>query len=169
MKKNAISLLGFASAFCFGFVYKNGNEKPPQALNSPIVNVQPLKLQQMKLGAFSVSLNVKDLTISKQFYEHLGFSVYAGDMAKNFLIMKNGDTIIGLFYGMFEETILTFNPGWDQNAAKMEAYDDIREIQKQLKQKGIKAEQEVDETTTGPASFVITDPDGNVILFDQHI
>lgn len=123
----------------------------------------------MKLGAFSVSLTVKDLETSKQFYGNLGFTVFAGDMEKNYLIMKNGTTVIGLFQGMFEKNIMTFNPGWDQNASTEEAYDDIRNIQKDLKSKGIAFQLEADETTKGPASFMINDPDGNTLLFDQHV
>ena len=123
----------------------------------------------MKLGAFSVSLSVKDITVSKQFYENLGFRVFAGDLAKNYLIMKNENSLIGLFQGMFENNILTFNPGWDENANKIETFDDVREIQRQLKNKGIKLENEADENTSGPASFIVTDPDGNAILIDQHI
>lgn len=123
----------------------------------------------MKLGAFSVSLSVKDLEISKQFYENLGFSVFAGEKERNYLIMKNEDTIIGLFQGMFENNILTFNPGWDENASKLEQFDDVREIQKVLKQKGVALLSEADESSTGPASFMFLDPDGNTILIDQHV
>lgn len=123
----------------------------------------------MKLGAFSVSLSVKDLNASRQFYENLGFQVFAGDSNKNYLIMKNGNALIGLFQGMFENNILTFNPGWDENAQKLEAFDDVREIQKQLKRQGVKLESEADETTSGPASFIVLDPDGNAILIDQHV
>ena len=122
----------------------------------------------MKLGAFSISLSVKDIKASKQFYENLGFTVLGGDMTKNYLIMKNGNSIIGLFQGMFPNNILTFNPGWDENAKNIVAFDDVREIQKHVKSKGIKLEAEADEKTTGPASFMITDPDGNAILVDQH-
>ncbi|MCR9249892.1 MAG: VOC family protein [bacterium] len=123
----------------------------------------------MKLGAFSVSLNVKDLSASKAFYEHLGFSVFGGDMEQNYLIMKNGETIIGLFQGMFENNILTFNPGWDQNAQNVEGFTDVREIQKHIKSKGISVDPEADESGSGPASIMITDPDGNTILIDQHV
>lgn len=123
----------------------------------------------MKPGAFSISLGVKDIAVSKQFYENLGFHIFAGDMAKNYLIMKNGNSLIGLFQGMFKGNILTFNPGWDENASKMDSFDDVREIQRQLKNKGIKLDSEADETSSGPASIMLTDPDGNVILFDQHI
>ena len=123
----------------------------------------------MKLGAFSVSLSVKDIRVSKEFYEKLGFTVFAGDLSKNYLIMKNGDGLVGLFQGMFENNILTFNPGWDQNANAVHPFDDVREIQKDLKNKGLKLTSEADEKTTGPASFIITDPDGNAILVDQHV
>ena len=123
----------------------------------------------MKLGAFSASLSVKDIKASKKFYETLGFSVYAGQLEKNYLIMKNRNALIGLFQGMFENNILTFNPGWDENANKVEPFDDIRTIQKHLKSKGIKLESEVDESSSGPASFMVYDPDGNAILLDQHV
>lgn len=123
----------------------------------------------MKLGAFSVSLAVKDLQISKSFYEKLGFVVFAGDSKMNYLIMKNEDSLIGLFQGMFENNILTFNPGWDQNAKEVKDFDDVRDIQKHLKGQGLKIDNEVDEASTGPSSFVIMDPDGNTILIDQHI
>lgn len=123
----------------------------------------------MKLGAFSVSLSVKDLETSKQFYENLGFSVFAGEKERNYLIMKNEDTIIGLFQGMFESNILTLNPGWDQNANKLDKFDDDREIQQELKQKGVALLSEVDESSSGPASFMFMDPDGNTILIDQHV
>jgi len=123
----------------------------------------------MKLGAFSASLSVKDINLSKAFYENLGFKVFAGDLEKNYLIMKNGDSLIGLFQGMFENNILTFNPGWDTNASKLEDFDDVRNIQKDLKEKGIKLLNEADESTSGPASFMVADPDGNVILIDQHV
>ena len=110
----------------------------------------------MKLGAFSVSLSVKDITASKQFYENLGFAVFAGDIKKNYLIMKNGNALIGLFQGMFESNILTFNPGWDENAGNLDSFEDVREIQSQLKSKGPKIDKEADETTTGPASLMLT-------------
>ena len=169
MKKKFLLTMGLTTSFCFGFILKSVNTIKPNEVEPGITKVKPIKIEPLKLGAFSVSLSVKDIKASQHFYENLGFSVYAGDMEKNFLIMKSGDTVIGLFYGMFEKTILTFNPGWDQNASNLETYDDIREIQKQLKQKGIPLETEVDENSTGPASFIITDPDGNVLLFDQHI
>jgi len=123
----------------------------------------------MELGAFSISLAVKDLKASKAFYEKLGFEVFMGDASQNWLILKNGDHVIGLFQGMFERNLLTFNPGWDSNARKLDTFTDIREIQRQLKAQGIEFQSEADETTTGPASFVIVDPDGNPILLDQHV
>ena len=122
----------------------------------------------MKLGAFSVSLSVENLEVSKEFYETLGFSVFAGSMEQKYLIMKNEQTLIGLFHGMFQGNILTFNPGWDQEAGELAAFDDVREIQRKLKAGGIYIEPEADESTSGPASMMVTDPDGNVILFDQH-
>ena len=122
----------------------------------------------MKLGAFSVSISVKDITASQQFYENLGFTAFAGDITKNYLIMKNENALIGLFQGMFENNILTFNPGWDENANNIETFDDVREMQRQLKSKGMKIMHEADENSTGPASLFLTDPDGNLILIDQH-
>ena len=123
----------------------------------------------MKLGAFSISLAVKDIQASKEFYEKLDFSVFAGDIQKNYLIMKNGNSLIGLFQGMFEKNILTFNPGWDEDAQKLESFDDIRVIQQRLKDRKMELQREADESTTGPASIVLTDPDGNHILIDQHV
>lgn len=123
----------------------------------------------MKLGAFSISLAVKEIAASKAFYEKLGFTVFGGNMEQHWLIMKNNDTVIGLFQGMFDKNILTFNPGWDSNAQKVASFTDVRELQRQLKTQGITFATEADETTTGPASFVIIDPDGNPILFDQHV
>lgn len=122
----------------------------------------------MKLGAFSISLAVKDIKISKTFYEQLGFKVFAGDVEKNYLIMKNGDTLIGLFQGMFEDNLLTFNPGWDQNAQNLDSFNDVREIQNHLKSAGVNLLKEADENTSGPEHIMLTDPDGNVILIDQH-
>lgn len=122
----------------------------------------------MNLGVFSISLAVKDIAASKDFYEKLGFTKFGGDQAQNWLIMKNGDTIVGLFQGMFEQNILTFNPGWDSDAKNVDPFTDVRELQRQLRIKGVTFATEADESTTGPASFVITDPDGNTILVDQH-
>jgi predicted lactoylglutathione lyase len=123
----------------------------------------------MELGAFSISLSVANITRSKTFYESLGFSKFAGNEEENWLVMKNGDHIIGLFQGMFEKNLLTFNPGWDQNAQKLQSFKDVREIQRELKEKGIAFESEADESSTGPASFSVCDPDGNTILVDQHV
>ncbi|MEM9361794.1 MAG: VOC family protein [Bacteroidota bacterium] len=123
----------------------------------------------MKIGAFSISLAVKDLGVSKEFYEKLGFTVFAGEMTRNYLIMKNGNALIGLFQGMFEQNILTFNPGWDENAQTLDSFDDVRDIQKTLKENNIALTSETDETGSGPGSIVVTDPDGNTILIDQHV
>jgi len=122
----------------------------------------------MQLGAFSVSLSVKDLEKSKAFYETLGFGVMAGD-EKNYVIMKNGQSLIGLFQGMFEGNILTFNPGWDQDANTLESFDDVRAIQKAVKEKGYSLDRAADEGSSGPASFVVKDPDGNMVMVDQHV
>jgi len=123
----------------------------------------------MDLGNFSISLAVKDLEASRSFYERFGFKVFGGDAAQNWLIMKNGDHVIGLFQGMFEKNILTFNPGWDSNARQLETFTDVRELQRQLKAQGVVLATEADEATTGPASFMVMDPDGNPILVDQHV
>jgi len=123
----------------------------------------------MTLGAFSSSLSVKDINASKTFYENLGFTVFAGSLEQNYLIMKNGNALIGLFQGMFEGNLLTFNPGWDENANKLDSFDDVRNIQKHLKDKGVALISEADENTSGPASFMLIDPDGNTILIDQHV
>jgi catechol 2,3-dioxygenase-like lactoylglutathione lyase family enzyme len=123
----------------------------------------------MELGAFSVSLAVKDIQASRQFYEKLGFAHFAGDPSQNWLIMKSGDHVIGLFQGMFDRNILTFNPGWDQDAQPIAAFTDVRELQRRLRAEGLQLVSEADESTTGPASCVVVDPDGNPILFDQHV
>ncbi|MDX2217471.1 MAG: VOC family protein [Burkholderiales bacterium] len=123
----------------------------------------------MKLGAFSISLAVKDLAASQRFYEMLGFTVFGGHAAQNWLIMKNESTVIGLFQGMFDKNLLTFNPGWDADAKPVPGFTDVREIQRRIKAQGGVLSQEADESTTGPASFVIVDPDGNPVLFDQHV
>jgi len=122
----------------------------------------------MSIGAFSISLTIKDINVSKEFYEKLGFKVFGGDIEQKWLIMQNGDCTIGLFEGMFEDNIMTFNPGWNNNAEEVNPFTDIREIEKQLKEKGIKFDQETDKSESGPASFIISDPDGNKILVDQH-
>ena len=123
----------------------------------------------MKLGAFSLSLSVRDLAKSKAFYEGLGFATLGGDADQGWLILKNGDAVIGLFQGMFEKNILTFNPGWDGNAQKLDDFTDVRDIQKQLKARGYAFEAEADETTSGPAHFIGVDPDGNRVMVDQHV
>jgi len=123
----------------------------------------------MDLGNFSISLAVKDLETSRKFYEKLGFKTFAGNAAQNWLILKNGDRIIGIFQGMFDRNILTFNPGWDSNAQMLASFTDVRDLQRSLKAQGVKFQVEADERTTGPASFVVVDPDGNPILVDQHV
>lgn len=123
----------------------------------------------MDLGAFSVSLTVKDIHASKAFYEALGFAPFGGDLEQNWIILKNGRHVIGLFQGMFERNVLTFNPGWDQDAKAVAAFTDVRELQARLKAAGMTIVHEADETTTGPASFVVVDPDGNPVLVDQHV
>lgn len=123
----------------------------------------------MKLGAFSVSLAVKDIEASRLFYEKLGFTVFTGDQSQNWLIVKNGGHTIGLFQGMFDKNILTFNPGWSGDAQPVGDFTDVRELQRQLKDRGVPMMVEADESSTGPASFMIADPDGNTILVDQHV
>jgi catechol 2,3-dioxygenase-like lactoylglutathione lyase family enzyme len=123
----------------------------------------------MELGAFSVSLTVKDIGASRQFYEKFGFKVFGGDAAQNWLIMKNGQHVIGLFQGLFDKNILTFNPGWDSDARKLASFTDVRDLQRQLKAQGVRLVNEADESTSGPASFIAVDPDGNPILVDQHV
>ena len=168
-------IAGMLTAFLLGF----GTLSQAQSVKTKQTNGQKGKSEMvrdslnnnktaMKLGAFSVSLSVKDLSASKTFYENLGFVVFGGAMEQNYLIMKNGNALIGLFQGMFSGNILTFNPGWDENAQNMAAFDDVRTIQQQLKSKGVAVSPEADEKTTGPASFMIMDPDGNAVLFDQH-
>ena len=123
----------------------------------------------MELGNFSISLAVKDIAASKAFYEKFGFTVFMGDAAQGWLILKNGDHVIGLFQGMFEKNVLTFNPGWDSNAQKLAAFTDVRELQRRLKAQGVQLQPEADESTSGPASFMAVDPDGNQIFVDQHV
>jgi lactoylglutathione lyase len=123
----------------------------------------------MQLGTFSISLAVKDIQASQEFYEKLGFTSFFGEAAQNWLILKNGDTVIGLFQGMFDKNIMTFNPGWDSNAQPVTPFTDVRDLQRQLKAKGVQFASEADESTTGPASFMVVDPDGNTILVDQHV
>lgn len=122
----------------------------------------------MNVGAFSISLAVKDIVKSRDFYQKLGFTALGGDASENWLILKNGNHVIGLFQGMFERNMLTFNPGWDNNAHPLDSFTDVRELQRQLRAQGVQFVSEADESTTGPASFITADPDGNPILFDQH-
>jgi catechol 2,3-dioxygenase-like lactoylglutathione lyase family enzyme len=122
----------------------------------------------MQLGAFSISLAVKDINASKAFYEKLGFSTLGGNLDQNWIILKNGPHVIGLFQGMFDKNMLTFNPGWDQDAKNVDPFTDVRELQKKLKDAGLAFVSEADEKTTGPASFILADPDGNPVLVDQH-
>jgi catechol 2,3-dioxygenase-like lactoylglutathione lyase family enzyme len=130
---------------------------------------EPKKEKTMELGAFSISLAVRDLQVSKEFYEKYGFKVFGGDASQNWLILKNGDTVIGLFQGMFDKNIMTFNPGWDGNASKLDTFTDVCELQRELKARDVQFETEADENTIGPASFIVLDPDWNPILFDQHV
>ena len=123
----------------------------------------------MELGAFSISLAVKDLEASRTFYEKFGFTVFGGDPSQNWLILKNSNHVIGLFQGMFEKNILTFNPGWDSNAQKLSTFTDVRDLQRKLKAQGVVLTNEADENTTGPGSFIAVDPDGNPVLVDQHV
>ena len=150
MKKIIPITLAIAASFCLG------------SISNP-------KKETMKLGAFSMSLSVKDINASQAFYENLGFTVFGGDLSKNYLIMKNGNALIGIFQGMFEGNIITFNPGWDENAQKVEGFTDVREIQRYLMSKKVKLDSQADENTKGPAGFMLKDPDGNVILIDQHV
>lgn len=124
--------------------------------------------KNMELGAFSISLKVKDIKKSVEFYEKLGFTYKAGNIDQNWIVLKNGSSVIGLFQGYIEENTLTFNPGWDQSASEVNPFTDVREIQKKLKEKGVKVDREANETTKGPEYIVLTDPDGNSILIDQH-
>ncbi len=129
----------------------------------------PAMPRSMELGAFSISLTVKNLEASRKFYEKFGFQARGGDPSQNWLVLKNGDHVIGLFQGMFDKNILTFNPGWDRNAKKLPSFTDVRELQRELKAQGVTMVNEADESTTGPASFIALDPDGNPILVDQHV
>lgn len=166
MNKIILTIIGLVASFAIGFFLNT-----VLANKSPNENTEAIKIEKqrhMKLGVFSISLSVKDLKTSKDFYEKLGFNAIAGSMEQNYLIMKNDNALIGLFQGMFQGSILTFNPGWDENANKVENFDDIRIIQKQIKNSGLALTSEADEKTIGPASLMLSDPDGNVILFDQH-
>ena len=166
MKKALLTIAGLVVSFAIGFYFNTVVAK--KSTNENIIITETEKQNNMKLGAFSISLSVKDLKTSKEFYEKLGFSTFAGSMEQNYLIMKNENALIGLFHGMFQGNILTFNPGWDENAKNLNDFDDIRVIQKHLKNSGLTLTSEADEKTAGPASLMLTDPDGNVILLDQH-
>lgn len=160
MKKIIIPILGLSLAFSLGlltmsFVQNSAPKKEKQE-------------QPLKLGVFSISLNVKDVKSSKAFYEKLGFKQSGGDVAQNYVVMRNENTLIGLFQGMFKETMLTFNPGWDINKKELKKFDDVRKIQRHLKQQQIPISLETDSTATGPGFIIFNDPDGNVILIDQH-
>jgi len=168
MKNFLFIILGFVIALLFGFYPNNNSGQKDKNTGIAADKILTNNGENMKLGAFSVSLTVKDIETSKEFYENLGFTILAGDIEKKYLIMKNENSLIGLFQGMFEKNILTFNPGWDENGNNIESFNDIREIQSQLINKGIKIDNKIDKTTNGPASLTITDPDGNIILFDQH-
>lgn len=169
MKNTILLIAGLLASFGLGFYVNSITAKQAENnIEKSNINTNNKKENNMKLGAFSVSLNVKDIKASKAFYENLGFTAFAGNINNNYLIMKNGNCLIGIFQGMFEGNILTFNPGWDENAQNIDQFDDVREIQQQLKAKNIKLTTEADEKTSGPASLTLTDPDGNVILIDQH-
>lgn len=157
MKKITLLILALAASFCFGFYSRQAQ-----------VNANTIKAENMKLGAFSVSLSVKDINASKEFYETLGFTVLGGDLKRNYLIMKNENALVGLFQGMFDGNILTFNPGWDESGKEIGKFDDVRVRQQHLKNKNIHLNTEADKNTSGPASIMFTDPDGNLILIDQH-
>lgn len=166
MSKNTTLITGVLLAFSLGFYANTFNQNHQLRRNEQAISNATKK--SIKLGAFSISLNVKDLKTSKEFYEKLGFTQLGGAMEKNYVIMKNGNALVGLFQGMFEGNLLTFNPGWDENAKNTSKYDDVRAIQKHLKENNIKLSVEADEKTTGPGYIMLSDPDGNVILIDQH-
>ncbi len=171
MKNKALIILVIAATFCVVFSFKTIITKQPgidRYIKYTNNDSTLIKENNMKLGAFSVSLSVKDINASKAFYENLGFTVFGGGIENKYLIMKNENALIGLFQGMFESNILTFNPGWDENAKNLEKFDDVREIQQQLKSNNVKLTMEADEKTSGPAGIMTVDPDGNIILIDQH-
>lgn len=166
MGNRILIILGLIASFALGFFLNKFITNKVKTDSKEITKTE--NLNYMKLGAFSISLSVKDLQTSKEFYEKLGFYAFGGSMQDSYLIMKNDNALIGLFQGMFEGNILTFNPGWDENANNIENFEDIREIQKKLKQRGLTLTIEADENTKGPASLMLTDPNGNLILIDQH-
>lgn len=163
LKSGIFIALGFSLALIYGYTVRvNENSK------TNLTESNTTAMKDLKLGAFSMSLSVKDLKTSRAFYEKLGFSAFGGSEDKNYLIMKNGNALIGLFQGMFEGNILTFNPGWDENAKEVKDFNDVREIQQHLLDEGINAGEKIESGTSGPASFFVKDPDGNLILVDQH-
>lgn len=169
MKKRIAINVGFIASFGVGYlVNQQSNAQNSYTSDVPKVSNLKVKEKSLKLGAFSVSLSVKNLEVSRKFYENLGFKTFGGSEKDNYLILKNGNSLIGLFQGMFEGNMLTFNPGWDENAQNVSPFDDVRDIQKHLKSNAIPLISEVDSTSKGPGSIVLTDPDGNVILIDQH-
>lgn len=169
MKKIVFIIALLTASFSLGFYSNSVNPEPEMIrLEQSIQHLNTFEMDSLKLGAFSVSLSVKDLEVSRAFYENLGFTVFAGSTEQNYLIMKNENALIGLFQGMFEGNILTFNPGWDENAQNTEDFQDVREIQKHLKDHQVELMSEADVNTTGPGSIMLADPDGNMILIDQH-
>lgn len=157
-----------AATFAAGFAVspvERPSDTPTDKPSAPAAD----RRTEMELGAFSISLAVKDLAASRAFYEKLGFKAFAGDASQNWLILQNGTSTIGLFQGMFAKNIMTFNPGWDQSAKPLKQFSDVREIQKRLKKAGLKLTTEADESSKGPASLMLSDPDGNQILLDQHV
>lgn len=166
MKTRYLIIAGLIASFTTGYCFNKVLAQKQTTLSTEIAKTE--RQGNMSLGAFSMSLSVRDLKTSKEFYEALGFYTFAGSMKQNYLIMKNNNALIGLFQGMFQGNILTFNPGWDENATNIQNFKDIREIQSHLKNKGITLTTEADEKANGPASLTLTDPDGNVILLDQH-
>jgi catechol 2,3-dioxygenase-like lactoylglutathione lyase family enzyme len=159
MKKTIFLSLALVAAFTLGSFVQSKLDDKEKAKKEE---------KTLKLGVFSLSMNVKDLKVSKAFYENLGFRQSGGDENQNYVVMKNERTVIGLFQGIFEGNMLTFNPGWDENKKNLKKFDDVRVIQKELKAKDVTLIQEADDKTTGPAYIMFNDPDGNVILIDQH-
>ena len=168
MNKLIVFLSGIGVSLLLGFSMNSVSDNVEKNEIKVLDMDERTNKNELSLGVFSISLNVKDVNVSKKFYEELGFVKFGGDLKMNYVIMKNDKTVIGLFQGMFENNILTFNPGWDENGENVESFSDIRDIQKSLKMKGVKLDLEADENTTGPASVMLKDPDGNVILLDQH-
>lgn len=171
MKSTYLIIFAVIIAFSLGYITRSfmNDEKndEPKSVNINTQADSTISIDE-NLGAFSVSLNVKDLAIARDFYQKLGFNEFGGGMEMNYLIMKNGNALIGLFQNMFEGNILTFNPGWDENAENMDKFVDIRTLQERFLKNGIKIDPLIVSGTKGPASFMISDPDSNLILFDQH-